>query len=55
MAVSLCDPSGKPAFAWKIAKAVPVKLSAPAFDAKSSEVIIDTLEVQAKGVSLAAI
>lgn len=50
--VNLCDAMGKPVLAWKIAKAVPVKLTAPAFDPKSNEVAIDVLEVQARGVSL---
>jgi hypothetical protein len=31
-----------------------VKLSAPSFDAKSNEVAIDVLEIQARGVSLGA-
>jgi phage tail-like protein len=52
MEIFLCDQRGNAIMAWQIAKAIPVKLSAPTFDAKSNEVAIDTLEVQARGVSL---
>ncbi len=52
MEVSLCDVQGVPVVAWRIAKALPVKLSAPSFDASSNEVVIDTLEVQARGISV---
>jgi phage tail-like protein len=52
MEVSLCDAAGVPVIAWRIAKALPVKLSAPAFDAKTNEVAIDTLEVKAAGISI---
>jgi len=36
MDVMLCDTIGKPVMAWKIARAIPTKLSAPSFDAKST-------------------
>jgi phage tail-like protein len=52
MDVQLCDASGQPAITWRIAKALPVKLSASTFDAKSNEVVIDTLEVKAAGISI---
>lgn len=55
MDVSLCDETGQAVLTWKIQKAVPVKLTAPSFDAKSNEVAIDTLEVQARGVSLVSV
>ena len=50
--VSLCDSEGTPVVAWRIAKALPVKLSASAFDAKTNEVAIDTLEIKAAGISI---
>jgi phage tail-like protein len=50
--VDLCDATGTPVLAWRIAKALPVKLSAPTFDAKSNEVAIDTLELRAAGISI---
>lgn len=52
MEISLCDERGVPVIAWRIARALPVKLSAPAFDAKSSEVAIETLEIKAAGISI---
>ncbi len=50
--VSLCDEGGKASITWKIAKAVPVKLKAPTFDAGSNEVSIESLELRVRGVSL---
>jgi len=52
MEVSLCDENGVPVIAWSIAKAVPVKLSAPTFDASTSQLSIDTLEIRASGISM---
>lgn len=52
LAISLCGRDGQAAVTWKIAKAVPVKLSTAAFDARGNEVAIDTLEVKAAGVSI---
>ncbi|HRI62602.1 MAG TPA: phage tail protein [Polyangium sp.] len=50
--VQLCNPDGNAVMAWKIAHAIPVKLSAPTFAANTNDVVIDVLEVQARGVSL---
>lgn len=55
MEIHLCDQTGNAVMSWLIAKAIPVKLSAPTFDAKSNDVAIDTLEVQARGVSLVSL
>jgi len=52
MEIFLCNHAGESVMAWQIAKAIAVKLSAPTFDAKANEVAIDTLEVQARGISL---
>lgn len=52
MEVSLCDEQGIPVVAWSIAKAVPVKLTAPTFDAATNQLAIDTLEVRAAGISV---
>jgi phage tail-like protein len=52
MEVSLCDEQGIPAVVWSIAKAVPVKLTAPTFDAGTNEVSIESLEVKAAGISV---
>ena len=50
--VSLCDEAGRPAISWRVAKAVPVKLEAPTFDANTNEVAIESLEVLAAGISV---
>lgn len=52
MEVSLCDAKGVPVVVWSIARAVPVKLTAPAFDASANQASIDTLEVRAAGISI---
>lgn len=52
MNVSLCDETGIPVIAWSIAKAVPVKLTAPTFDASANQLSIDTLEIRASGISM---
>lgn len=52
MEVDLCDAAGAPVIAWRIARAVPVKLSAPAFDAATNQLCIDTLEIRAAGISI---
>ena len=41
------DQVGAPVVTWHIAKAVPVKVSAPTYDATTNDVAIDTLEVMA--------
>jgi phage tail-like protein len=50
MEVSLCDEQGLPVVAWRINKALPVKLSASSLDARTNEVAVETLEVKAAGV-----
>lgn len=50
--VSLCDEKGEPVVTWRIAKAVPVKLDAPSFDADSNDVSIESLELMAAGISV---
>lgn len=50
--ITLCDASGTPVLSWHIAKAIPVKLDAPSFDARSGDVAIDTLEVKASGITI---
>ena len=52
LAVSLCNETGDPVISWQIAKAVPVKVQAPAFDAKTNEVAIDAVELAVRGVTL---
>jgi phage tail-like protein len=50
--VSLCDEKGVPLVAWTIAKALPVKISAPAFDARTNELAVDVLELRATGITI---
>lgn len=50
--IDLCDASGRPALAWRIARAFAVKLTGPSFDASTNEVAIDSLEVMAAGISI---
>jgi phage tail-like protein len=50
--VSLCDQTGHPVVTWAVAKALPVKLEAPAFNANTNEVSIESLEVMAAGISI---
>jgi phage tail-like protein len=45
--VDLCDETGKAVVRWKVTGALPVKLDAPAFDANSNDVAIETLELVA--------
>lgn len=52
MEVFLCDQVGSPVMSWEIAKAVPVKLTAPTFAASTNEVAVETLDLQARGVNL---
>lgn len=50
--ISLCDESGQLVLSWRIAKALPVKLEAPTFDATTNEVSIESLEVMAADISI---
>jgi phage tail-like protein len=50
--ISLCDEAGAPVVVWRIAKAIPVKLTAPTFDANTNQVSIETLDLMVSGVSI---
>ena len=50
--VSLCNEAGLPVVTWRIAKAVPVKLEAPTFDADTNAVSIESLELMVAGISI---
>lgn len=52
MDVSLCDATGAPAVTWRIARAIPIKLTAPSFSASTNEVAVETLDVMVSGVSV---
>jgi phage tail-like protein len=51
MDVSLCDETGAPLGTWHVARALAVKLTAPAYSAQANEVAIETLELMAAGIS----
>lgn len=46
--IDLCDEEGLPVIRWKVFGALPLKLNAPEFDAKSSEAAIESLELTAR-------
>lgn len=48
--ILLCNADGCPVLRWTLAYAVPVKLSAPTFDANTNDVVVETVELQARGV-----
>lgn len=52
--VSLCDEKGDPVISWKFEKAVPLKVSAPSFDAKTNEPAIESVELAVSGMSMTA-
>lgn len=52
LAVSLCNEVGDPVISWQIAKAVPVKVQAPTFDAKTNEVSIESVDLAVRGITL---
>jgi phage tail-like protein len=52
MQINLCDETGTPVVMWTIARALPIKLTAPTFDAAANQVSIDVLEVRAAGISV---
>ena len=48
--VRLCDETGAAVISWKVINAFPTKLDAPAFDAKSNDVAIETMELMGDGI-----
>ena len=50
--IDLCDPSGMSVVRWVVVGAMPVKIEAPTFDAKSNEVAIETLELVAADIRI---
>jgi len=48
--IDLCDEAGEPLIRWTVEGALPIKLDAPAFDANTNEVAIETMEFVAHGV-----
>ncbi len=50
--IDLCDEAGVPVVRWTVQGALPTKLEAPAFDANSNEVAIETMELIAHGLKV---
>ena len=50
--VSLCDETGTPSVTWRLAKAVPVKLEGPGFDATTNEAAVESLELMVAGIAV---
>ncbi len=50
--IDLCDEKGDAVIRWKVQQALPLKLDAPAFDANSNEVAIESMEFIAHGLEI---
>jgi phage tail-like protein len=50
--VLMCQADGQAILSWKASRAIPVKLTPTSLEASSNDVIIDTLELQARGWSV---
>jgi phage tail-like protein len=50
--ISLCDEVGMALITWKVQGALPIKIDAPAFDANSSEVAFEAIELIAQNVQI---
>ena len=51
LTITLLDIAGRPAASWQIINAWPVKYTAPDFNATSSEVAIESLEIAHEGMT----
>lgn len=50
--IDLCDEEGTPLITWRVQQAFPLKLDAPAFNAGSNEVAIESLELMASDLEI---
>ncbi len=50
--IELCDENGKSVIEWRIAGAVLTKVEAPSFDAKSSDVAVESLSLMARTITI---
>jgi phage tail-like protein len=50
--IDLCDEAGQAVVRWTVQGALPIKLTAPTFDANSNDVAIETLELVAHGLQI---
>lgn len=52
LTVSLCDADGTPVVSWRVQKALPVKLDAPALQADSNAAAVETLLLKVAGIAV---
>lgn len=50
--IELCDETGTAVITWQVHRAFPLKLDAPAFNAASNDVAIETMELVAESVAV---
>jgi phage tail-like protein len=50
--VQLCQADGQPKIAWQANRAIPVKLTGANLDTQGNEVVVERLELRAKGWSI---
>lgn len=50
--IRLCDEAGAPVISWRVINAFPTKLDAPSFDAKSNDVAVESMELQADRITI---
>ena len=50
--IDLCDETGLPIVRWKVLAAMPIRIDAPTFDARSNEVAIETIELIAQDLQV---
>lgn len=50
--ISLCDESGEPVVTWRVQKALPTQLDAPALQAAGNDAAIETLTLMVAGISV---
>ena len=50
--IDLCNEIGTPIVRWKLQGALPTRIDAPTFDAKSNEVAIETIELSAQNLQI---
>ncbi len=52
LSVSLCDADGTPVVTWRVQKALPVQLDAPALQADSNNAAVESLALKVAGISV---
>jgi phage tail-like protein len=50
--IRLCDEAGEAVISWKISNAFPTKVEAPAFNASSNDVAVESMELKGDAISI---